>query len=346
MSGHSIIVIGASAGGVEALTTLVRDLPLGLPASIFIVLHIPAQSPSLLASILSRVGHLPAVQASDGLVIQPGYIYVAPPDHHLLLEENRMRTVRGPKENRHRPAVDPLFRTAALVYGPKVVGVILTGALDDGTAGLLAVKRQGGIAIAQDPAEAFYPGMPASALENVQVDYKLKLAQIAPMLVRLANEPVDTNLSYPVSEEMQKEAKIVAMNAKELDSAQHVGTPSAYSCPECGGVLWELHDDELLRFRCRVGHAFSIESVQAEQNDAIEAALWTALKTLEEKISLSRRLAQQYRTAGNSTLAQRFEARAQETEHKAHTLQQVLLNTDHLVLPDIPPTVEQAEQAS
>ena len=346
MSGHSIIVIGASAGGVEALTTLVRNLPLDLPASIFIVIHIPAQSPSLLATILSRVGHLPAVQASDGLVIQPGYIYVAPPDHHLLLEENRMRAVRGPKENRHRPAVDPLFRTAALVYGPKVIGVILTGALDDGTAGLLAVKRQGGIAIVQDPAEAFYPGMPASALEYVQVDYKLKLAQIAPMLVRLANEPVDTNQSYPVSEEMQKEAKIVAMNAKELDAVQHVATPSAYSCPECGGVLWELNDDELLRFRCRVGHAFSIESVQAEQNEAIEAALWVALKTLEEKISLSRRLAQQYRAAGNSTLAQRFEARAQETEHKAHTLQQVLLNTDHLVLPDIAPTVEQDDQAS
>lgn len=346
MPGHSIIVIGASAGGVEALTTLVRDLPLDLPASIFVVLHIPAQSPSLLAAILMQAGRLPVVQASDGLVIQPGYIYVAQPDHHLLIEEGQMRSVRGPKENRHRPAVDPLFRTAAVVYGPKVIGVILTGALDDGTAGLLAVKKQGGIAIVQDPAEAFYPGMPSSALESVKVDYKLRLTEIAPMLVRLVNEPVDTSLNYPVPEEMQKEARIVAMNAKELDANEHVGTPSAYSCPECRGVLWELHDDELLRFRCRVGHAFSVESVQAEQNEAVEAALWAALKALEGKSSLSRRLARQYRAVGNPTLAQRFEARAQETEQKAHTLQNVLLTVDHSVLPHIALTVEQDDQAS
>ncbi len=163
MPGHDIIVVGASTGGVEALETLIKGLPPRLPAAIFVVLHIPAQSSSLLAEILNRRGQLDAVQARDNMEIKHGRIYVAPPDHHLVVERGKVCIVRGPKENRHRPAVDPLFRSAALTYDPRVMGVILTGALDDGTAGLLAVKRCGGTAIVQDPDEAFYPGMPLSA---------------------------------------------------------------------------------------------------------------------------------------------------------------------------------------
>src|SRR5437660_250222 len=173
MPGHDIIVVGASAGGVETLTTITRALPRNLPAAIFIVLHIPAQSPSFLPNILNRFGVLDAVHPEDGTQIEHGHIYVAPPDHHMLVEYGKIRIVRGPKENRHRPAVDPLFRSAAAVYGPRVTGVILTGSLDDGTAGLLAVKRHSGIAIVQDPDEAIYPGMPLSALEHVQVDHIL-----------------------------------------------------------------------------------------------------------------------------------------------------------------------------
>lgn len=191
MPGHDIIVIGASAGGVQALKTLVGSLPRKLPASIFVVLHIPAESPSLLPEILSRAGPLEAVQAVDGIEIEHRCIYIAPPDHHLLIEHGHVRVVRGPKENRHRPAVDPLFRSAAQIYGTRVVGVILTGGLDDGTAGLLAVKRRGGIAVVQDPDEALYPGMPSSALANVEVDYRLPLSSIGPLLVRLASEQVE-----------------------------------------------------------------------------------------------------------------------------------------------------------
>src|SRR5437588_6269412 len=168
MPGHDVIVIGASAGGVEALMALTGTLPRDLPAAVFVVLHIPAQSPSLLPSILSRVGSLKVVHATDGAKIEHGCIYVAPPDHHILLERGKVRVVRGPKENRHRPAVDPLFRSAALAYGPRVVGVILTGSLDDGTAGLLAVKRRGGIAVVQDPNEALYSSMPLNALTHVE----------------------------------------------------------------------------------------------------------------------------------------------------------------------------------
>src|SRR6266436_10126534 len=234
MPGHDIIVVGASAGGVKALVTVVRSLPKDLPATIFMVLHIPAEVPSVLPDILSRSGPLVAVHAVDGAAIEYGQIYVAPPDHHLLVERGKMRVVRGPRENRSRPAVDPLFRSAASAYGPRVVGVVLTGALDDGTAGLLAVKRRGGIAIVQDPNEALYPSMPLSALENVEVDYTLPLASIGPLLGRLAHEPAKEEEGYPVSEDMEKETKLADMDLAIMHNNEQVGTPSAFSCPECG----------------------------------------------------------------------------------------------------------------
>lgn len=190
MPGHEIIVVGASAGGVEALMQLVREFPVDLPASVFVVLHIPAQSPSLLAEILSRAGLMKAVHPVDYQKIKQGCIYVAPPDHHLLIEKGFMRVVRGPQEKRHRPAIDPLFRSAAVAYGSQVVGVILTGALDDGTAGLLAVKQRGGVAIVQDPRDARYPDMPKSALAHVNVDYCLPIAQIGQVLAQLACEEI------------------------------------------------------------------------------------------------------------------------------------------------------------
>jgi len=203
MPGHDIIVIGASAGGVQALATLVGSFPQKLPAAIFVVLHIPAESPSLLPGILSRSGPLEAVQSIDCMAIEHGCIYVAAPDHHLLIEHGHVRIVGGPKENHHRPAVDPLFRSAAQAYGSRVVGVVLTGALDDGTAGLIALKRRGGIAVVQDPDEALFSGMPLSALANVEVDYRLPLSSIGPLLVRLASEQVEEHREYPVSKDME-----------------------------------------------------------------------------------------------------------------------------------------------
>ncbi len=194
MPGRDIIVIGASAGGVHALVTLVGSLPKRLPAAIFVVLHIPAKGRSLLPDILSRAGPLKAVEAVDGVDIEHQCIFVVPPDHHLLIELGHVCVVRGPKENRHRPAVDPLFRSAAQVYGPRVVGVILTGSLNDGTAGLLAVKQRGGIAVVQDPDEALFSSMPLSALANVEVDYRLPLSSIGPLIVRLASEQVEENV--------------------------------------------------------------------------------------------------------------------------------------------------------
>jgi|SRR5882724_1676203 len=190
MPGHEIIVVGASAGGVEALMKLVHGLSRNLAASVFIVLHLPAQGSSVLPSILKHAGILNAQHPIDQQKIEMGNIYVAPPDHHLLIEQGLIRVVRGPKENRHRPAIDALFRSAAIAYGAQVVGVVLTGALDDGTAGLLAIKQRNGIAIVQDPNDAIYPDMPRSALKHVAVDYCVPIAEIGPLLVRLVNEPI------------------------------------------------------------------------------------------------------------------------------------------------------------
>ncbi len=333
MPGHDIVVIGASAGGVEALSKLVHRLPAGLPASIFVVLHIPPQNPSMLPAILSRSGPLPAIHPTDGTVAEHGHIYVAPPDHHLLLEDEHIRVVHGPKENRYRPAIDPLFRSAASIYGTRVIGVVLTGALDDGTAGLLAIKRLGGIAIVQDPDDALYASMPRNALEHVEVDYILPLDDVASKLVNLVDMEVDSTMGQQVPEDMRNELSLAKLELAHQKNDNRVGSPSPYSCPECGGVLWEIQDGELLRFRCRVGHAFSIDSMMAEQSDAIEEAMWTALKVLEEQVSISRKMAVQSRQNGRMRMAQRFEERQREAEKRVDLLVSALRKSE-TTIPD------------
>lgn len=329
MSRHDILVIGASAGGVEALVKLVGSFPDTLPAAVFIVLHIPPESPSQLPAILTRAGALPADHPKDGTCIEHGRIYIAPPDHHLLLEQDHVRVVRGPKENRHRPAIDPLFRSAARSYGPRVIGVILTGSLDDGTAGLLAIKRQGGKALVQDPKEALYPGMPQSALDHVAVDVCGSLAEIAQVLPQMVKEPAQPGQRVP--KEMEKEVEIAALRGDAINDQAQVGHPSVFSCPECGGVLWEIQDSSLTRFRCRTGHAFTSEGVLAEQMETVERSLWFALKTLDEQANLAHRLAQRANDHGRKQLAQHFLQRMREAAHHASSLRRILEQTTHQV---------------
>ena len=324
MPGHDVIAVGASAGGVEALIALVSSLPADLPAAIFLVLHIPAQSPSLLPGILNRAGPLHALHPADSEAIHQGHIYIAPPDHHLLVEEGIVRVVRGPKENRHRPAIDTLFRSAARTYGTRVVGVVLTGSMDDGTAGLLAIKRRGGVTVVQDPRDALFSSMPQSAIAHVEVDHVVPLSGIGPLLVQLTYEQAAAQERYPISKVMEMETKLAAMDTPIEQDGEHVGTPSVFSCPECGGVLWEVHDGNLLRFRCRVGHAYSVDSILAGQTEAVEEALWTALKTLEESASFSRRLAMDARKGGKEWLAKRFDEKVQKAEQHAAVIRQVL----------------------
>jgi two-component system chemotaxis response regulator CheB len=238
MPGHDIIVIAASAGGVEALKAMVKYLPQDLPASIFVVLHVPANGTSVLPSILTRSGQLPAAHAKDRESIEHGRIYVAPPDYHLLVKRDHVLLTRGPKENSNRPSADPLFRTAARWHSNRVVAVVLSGTLDDGTAGVISVKSRGGIAIAQDPAEALYAGMPMSAIENAPVDYVLSVAEIAGVLVRLANEPVEEKGGVPVPDDMEIETDMAELDAdamqqeKRLARLRATPVPNAAVC--CG----------------------------------------------------------------------------------------------------------------
>lgn len=334
MSDQRIVVIGTSAGGVDALMAIVRQLPPDFPAPICIVLHIPADSPSLLAHILQRQGGLPAKEAEDGEHYRSGTIYVAPPDRHLLIaKEGRLRTVRGPRENRHRPAIDPLFRSAAAILGPGVIGVILTGALDDGTAGLVAIKKRGGIAIVQDPQDAFYPAMPASAIGHVRADYVLPLADIARQLTFCVNELVPLNPGPPRDDDMLMEVRMAELDPKAMQDDDRPGDPSPYSCPDCGGVLWEIQDENLVRYRCRVGHAFSPETMLSAQSEVLEEALWTAAKTLEESARLSKRLARAERARGHDWLAQRFEEKERDARERVETIRRFLLKSDTSEIP-------------
>lgn len=328
MSGHDIIVIGASAGGVTAMRRLVQSLPPDLAAAIFIVLHIPADSPSYLPKILSHAGPLQALHPTHTMTINKGCIYVAPPDHHLIIEHGSVRTIRGPRENRHRPAVDPLFRSAALAYGPRVIGVILTGALDDGTSGLFAVKQRGGTAVVQDPREALYASMPESALNFVQVDHCVSLEDMGPLLVHLVQQPAPEESAYPISETLRKEVSISKMERNEYGETERVGTPSNFSCPECGGVLQEVQDGDIRRFRCQVGHAFSTESMQSAKQEQLEEMLWAALKTAQEQMHLSRRMAQQARQHGQHWLVERFEKHMAHEEQRANKIRDMLIEQD------------------
>ncbi len=275
--------------------------------------------------ILNRRGALPAHHAVHGEPILPGQIYVAPPDHHLTLMDGRICLSHGPRENGRRPAIDPLFRSAALNYGPQVIGVILSGTLADGTAGLYAVKAAGGIAVVQDPEDALYSGMPRSAIEHVEVDYVQPLAELAPLLVRLASEPAKGEGVFPAAvEKWEKEKEITEIETGVLPEEAHPGTPSVYGCPDCGGTLWEVSDGDVIRFRCRVGHAWSAENLLLRQGEALEEALWTALRALEENTSLSERMKERAQARGNRPAARIFAARAEDTRLRAELIRKVL----------------------
>jgi two-component system chemotaxis response regulator CheB len=275
---------------VKAVREVLRGIPSGFPGSILVVIHVSPESPGLLGSILQAASALPVAIATEGVRPRPGTVWVAPPDRHLVAEDGYLRVPRGPKENRHRPAIDVTMRSAAVSHGSRAVGVVLTGLLDDGSAGLAAIKRAGGVAIVQDPADAEYPPMPRNALRTVAVDAVLPLSEIPARLVALAAR--EAGVAAGTDAKAVEEVAIAEMSEKEMRSEDREGTPAVYACPDCSGTLWEVRDGEMLRFRCRVGHAYSEESMVTAQN-AVEDALWVALRTMEERASLSRRLLQE-----------------------------------------------------
>ncbi len=295
MKGHDVIVIGTSAGGLKALTAIVSELPSDLAASVLVVQHLSPDHPSILPRILADVGRLPAEHPVDGTPLHHGRIYVAPPDHHLLVTQGVLRVVRGPKENRFRPSIDALFRSAAVACGPAVVGVVLTGALSDGTIGLQAIRRRGGVTIVQDPSEAEFPSMPSSALRYARIDHVLPLAEIPAMLVRVTTTPLSADEDEtPAQKELTIESSIAEqrMNTTELlNAVEEIGARTTYSCPDCNGAIWQIGSDDALHFRCHVGHAFGAEVFLGAMTQNLEKALWSAVRLMEEKATFVRKAA-------------------------------------------------------
>jgi two-component system, chemotaxis family, protein-glutamate methylesterase/glutaminase len=315
-----VVVIGASAGGVNALLEISEGLPRFFPAPVCIVQHIGSNR-SLLPELLRYRGPNHAMHAQEGQQIAPGTLHVAPPDRHMLLNGDVLHLRHGPKENHARPAIDPLFRSAALHWGPRAIGVILTGQMDDGTAGLKAIKDCGGIAIVQDPDTAAEPSMPRSALGNVEVDHCVPLAEIAPLLVRLAGTAPAQHRG-PVPEQVVQEVAINQGDAT-VEKLQSIATPSALTCPECGGGLWEMSDTRPLRYRCHTGHAFSALSLAQAQTDSAEHTLWSSLRALREREMLLRRLASIASATGDTTQAAVGNAHADHLREEARTLQEL-----------------------
>lgn len=331
MATRDTIVIGASAGGVPALITLVADLPPNLPAAVFIVLHLSPNNPSLLPSILARESHLPVAHAVDGETIKPGTVYVAPPDQHLIIEDGFVRLVHGPKENLHRPSIDALFRSAARWAGPGAIGVILTGARDDGTVGMRAIKQRGGMTIVQHPEEAAFPSMPMSVMQEIKVDYSLPLRDIPPLLNQLSGQTVEEEGRYAVPDEIEIEARIAEqqMESEELiASVERIGRISKLTCPDCHGALWEINDEDILRYRCHVGHAYSAEALSEGQAQMLEVALWSAVRALEEEMMLAKRIVKRARKSKHQRAVRMFERRARDAEKHSTVIRQLLLSKE------------------
>ncbi|MGV0836186.1 chemotaxis protein CheB [Mycolicibacterium thermoresistibile] len=304
-----VVAVGASAGGVEALTQFAGGLPADLPYPVLVVLHMPANAPSVLARILDRSGPLPAAQARHGEPLQPGHIHVAVPDRHLMVEDHRVVVSEGPTENGHRPAINTLFRSAAVTFGPRAMGVVLSGVLDDGVLGASAIRSQGGTTVVQHPDDALFATMPTNVVRAGLADHQAAAADIGAVLARLAEREIEEHAVEP-DESMELENRI-AMSSRYDTSfdSETLGPPSGYVCPDCNGSLMTVSEDS---YRCHVGHAWTADALLQARDDEVEGALWIALRSLREKIRLSRRLAE---TAGPGALRDRYTETADEAEH-------------------------------
>lgn len=322
MPRRDIIVIGGSAGALPGLIQVVGQLPADLPAALFVVIHFSPQSRSHLSAILSRAGSLPAVDARDGEAILPGRIYVAQPDRHMLIQDGHIYLQRGARENRFRPAIDPLFRSAARAHRSRVIGVLLSGQLSDGVMGLMAIRLQGGVAIVQDPREAPSPSMPRTALEHDAVDYTLPVQEMAAAIVRLVNEPAPGETQMPDIEDLS--VQMIQQDFQEQELDERNGEPAVVTCPDCGGTLWQTRTGSFIQFRCHVGHRYALDALMLEQSETLERALWTCMRLLKEKVALSRQMAHRYREMGQPESADQVEENGRADKESIAVIEQLI----------------------
>jgi two-component system chemotaxis response regulator CheB len=325
MRSRDIIVIGGSAGALQPLLNVMTELPLGLEAKLFVVLHRAAQGDDNLGPLMARSSRLSVGTAEDGQPLVNGTVYIAPSDRHLILKEDHIRISRGPRENQFRPSIDVLFRSAAVAFGPRVTGIVLSGALDDGSAGLSAIKRCGGIAIVQDPADAAVRDMPESAIRNTRTDYVIPAQQIASLIQRLAVQPIGPAPGIPA--ELILEAKIAETGLTSVDIQNRLGDLTPFTCADCGGPLWRQHADGL-RFRCLTGHALSVRSLEEGLNENLNVALWAALRQFEQRANLQLAMAQEEERKGRSFLASSQRDRAKEARAHAVALRGLLIGIE------------------
>jgi two-component system chemotaxis response regulator CheB len=322
---EAIVVVGASAGGVEALRAFASGLPVDFPAPVVVVLHIPRSAPSALPAILTRAGPLVATSAEHGAPLRAGVIYAAPADRHVLIVDGHVHLSLGPVENGHRPAIDPLFRSASVAYGPKVVGIVLSGTRDDGTAGLAAIAARGGTALVQEPGDALYGAMPANALDHVRGARAYPAAKLGGVIAEQLAAAAAGSPDPPADDLLLAEHAIAAVDPGRTSTAElRAAKPSGLSCPNCEGSLFELPGSPAPRFRCRVGHAWSPASLATEQADGVEHALWAALRALEERAALQRRLADLADRRGNRTVGDAHRGKAALGEANASVIRRLL----------------------
>ena len=300
-----IVVVGTSAGGLHALSRLIEQLPGDFPAPVLIVMHISADaSGNVLLDVLNQHGKLTCVHAVHKMKAKSGFAYIAPSDHHLMIDKAGMLMVtKGAQENRSRPAIDPLFRSAAVAFGNRVTGIVLSGYLDDGTAGMISIQRCGGTCIIQDPADAEYPDMPANALSQVKPDHCVPLAEMGAVLSLLMERKIGKKIAIP--KDIQREAKIAERVLSDLDVVNSLGDQVPFNCPGCGGVLWKVGNGAALRYRCHTGHAYTAKVLLAEQTKKLEETMWTALRMFEERRNLLTTMAKGPKGASSRSATER-----------------------------------------
>jgi two-component system chemotaxis response regulator CheB len=321
-----IVVIGASAGGLNALSELVAQIDENIDAAFFVVLHLSKKGiGTFLSDRLQKFTNLKCKVGADGDIIERGTIYIAPPDYHMMLKENKVRINSGAQENRWRPSIDILFRSAAANYCDRVIGIVLTGLLDDGTSGMIGIQKCKGTTIVQDPNEAEYPDMPLSVLSNIEVDYCMPLSQIGYIIFdTVQHKKIE---GHPVPPELQIEAEIAEKALVGLEYVSKLGEHSVYACPDCGGGLWHIKEKSFDRFKCHVGHSFSQEDLLKKQSDALESTMWVALRMMEERRNLLAKIANDEGKRGLKTISREHSERADDLRKHIEILKGVLFQT-------------------